>query len=324
MKSRPLLVIVSLLGACTLAGQTASMKGPVSGPIYDPSSRSIRPVMGFPGSSYLGKATLKDVEMASIAPDGETALVTEAGQTVLIRGLRSPDPDRLPVPDLVADPDYVTWALNAGAAVVYSSVSRQLQRIELLPSGLIVEPAVDLSHLEGEVTCLVTNADAKRTVLGLRHPTLGGLYAVSGGAPAVRLKALPNPGAAVFGNASNILYAIDRDTRQVLRFEDIASGGWDWLSFSGENEPLADPVGIALNGQRLYVAGGLDRTIREYDLDSRTVLSELSLDVPPRYLMPVAATTSVFVLGPPAKPGHPIWILSTRPVPSLSFVPSGE
>ena len=326
MSSRILLVVVSLLTACTLAAQDISMKGPLSGLIYHASSRSIRPVVGFPGSSYLGKAVLKDIEVAAIAPDGDTALVTQAEQSFLIRGLLGPNPEPLPIPNLVAGADYVTWASNASTAVVYSSTSRQLQRIDLLPADIIVEPAIDLSALQGEVTCVVTNADATQTVIGLRHPTSGGLYAISKDVPALWLQALSNPGSAVFGRDSNTLFAVDRDTRRILRFEDIRSGGWEWLSFSGESQPLADPVGIALspNGRTLYVAGGLDQAVREYDLGSRTLVSETVLEVVPQCLTPIASMNSVFILERRAKPGHPIWILSTRPAPFLFFVPADE
>ena len=77
MASRILLAVTALLMAGAAAGQMASLKGPISGIVYDAPSRSVRPVMGFPGSSYLGKAIVNDVQMASISPDGESALVIE-------------------------------------------------------------------------------------------------------------------------------------------------------------------------------------------------------------------------------------------------------
>ena len=60
------------LTALSAVGQMASLRGPVSGLIYDASSRSIRPVVGFPGSSYLGRPILRDLGKSFVAPDGES------------------------------------------------------------------------------------------------------------------------------------------------------------------------------------------------------------------------------------------------------------
>lgn len=326
MVFRPLLIIFAFLITWVAAGQTASLRGPVSGLIYDVPSRSIRPVAGFPGSSYLGQPALKDVEMAFIAPDGESALVVENGQVVLIRGLRNGNSTRFPVSELNGQVDRVSWASNSGSLVAYCSSMRRLLRLDVGTFPPMPGPSIDLSYLEGDVTGVVTNDDASLTVIGFRHPTQGGLYAVSEGAPAVQLSATRNPGAAIFGDSANVLYAIDRDARRILRFPNGVYGGWELLGFSGEGEPMADPVGIALsrNGQRLYVAGGVDRMIREYDLRSRELLVEIFLDVTPQDLSPLAATASVFVLAPRRSSEQPMWLLDTRSVPSVSFVPGGE
>lgn len=323
---RPLPAIFTFLITWVAASQTASLRGPVSGLIYDVPSRSIRPVVGFPGSSYLGQPALRDVGTVFLAPDGESALVVEDGQVVLIRGLRNGNSTRLPVSELNGQVDHVAWASSSGSLVAYCSSMRRLLRLDVRTSPPMSGPSTDLSYLEGDVTGVVTNDDASLAVIGFRHPTQGGLYAVSEGVPPVQLSATKDPGAAVFGDSANVLYAIDRDARQILRFPNGVYGGSELLSFSGESERLADPVGIALSpdGQRLYVAGGVDRMIRVYDLRSRELLLEIRLDVIPQGLSPLPATSSVFVLGPRRSGEQPTWLLDTRRVPSVSFVPAGE
>jgi WD40 repeat protein len=326
MVFRPLPAVLAFLITWVAAGQTASLRGPVSGLIYDHPSRSIRPVVGFPGSSYLGQPALRDVETVFLAPDGESALVVEDGQVVLIRGLRNGNLTKILVSELNGQVDHVAWASSSGSLVAYCSSMRRLLRLDVRTSPPMSGPSTDLSYLEGDVTGVVTNDDASLTVIGFRHPTQGGLYAVSEGAPPVQLSATKDPGAAVFADSANVLYAIDRDARQILRFPNGVYGGWEWLSFSGESERLADPVGIALSpdGQRLYVAGGVDRMIREYDLRSLELLLEIRLDVIPQGLSPLPATSSVFVLGPQKGGEQPTWLLDARRVPSVSFVPAGK
>lgn len=326
MMLRPLPAILTLLITWVAAGQTASLRGPVSGLIYDVPSRSIRPVVGFPGSSYLGQPVLRDIEKAFLAPDGESALVLENGQVVLIRGLRSGNSTRFPVSELNGQVDHVAWAASSSSLVAYCSSIRRLLRLEVRTSPPVAGPPTDLSYIQGDVTGVVTNDDARLTVIGFRHPTQGGLYAVSEGFPPIQLSPTKNPGAAIFGDSVNVLYAIDREARQILRFPNGVNGGWELLSFSGESEPMTDPVGIALSpdGQRLYVAGGADRMIREYDLRSGELLLEIRLDVIPQGLSSLAATSSVFVLGPRTSSEQPTWLLNTRRVPSVSFVPAGE
>lgn len=326
MMFRPLPAIFTFLITWVAAGQTASLRGPVSGLIYDVPSRSIRPVVGFPGSSYLGQPALRDVETAFIAPDGESALVVENGQVVLIRGLRNGNSTRFPVSELNGQVDHVAWASSSGSLVAYCSSMRRLLRLDVRTSPPMSGLSSDLSYVQGDVTGVVTNDDASLTMIGFRHPTHGGLYAVSEGVPPVQLSATKDPGAAIFGDSANVLYAIDRDARQILRFPNGVYGGWEALSFSGEGEPMADPVGLALSkdGQRLYVAGGVDRMIREYDLRSRELRLEIRLDVIPQGLSPLAGTSSVFALGPRRSREQPMWLLDTRSVPWVSFVPAGE
>ena len=112
MNSR-FLTIVAFLTSWPAVGQMAPLGGPVSGLIFDAPSRSVRPIIGVPGSSYLGQALLENIDNAFIAPDGESALVVANTQVLLIRRLRSGNPARLPVSGLGHRVDYVSWVPNS-------------------------------------------------------------------------------------------------------------------------------------------------------------------------------------------------------------------
>lgn len=68
-------------------GQDSNLTGPVSGLLVDEQSRSIRPIVGMPGSAYAGDASVTAFDFASAAPDGRNALITRAGSLYLIRRL---------------------------------------------------------------------------------------------------------------------------------------------------------------------------------------------------------------------------------------------
>jgi len=319
-------VFLTCLMASIAAGQSTSVRGPVSGILYDTPSRSIRPVVGFPGASYLGQATLSDLDAAAVSPDGDSALVVTKGETQVIRGLRSPAPIRISVPELADPIDRFAWAANSSALVVYSAATRRLYRLDVRPTPPVTGPPVNLSDLTGTVTGLATNQDGSQTVIGICDTAQGGFYAVSEDAPPMRIGTTVNPGAAIFASASRELYAIDRDSRQILYFSDGIYGGWEVLGFQEQTAPITDPVGLGLsaNGQKLFVAGGSDQLVRSYDLRSRTMLQELGLDAVPQGLSALAATVNVFVLGTRITDEQPIWVLDARLTPSVSFIPAGK
>jgi hypothetical protein len=317
--------VAVLMGTGAAAAQTVSWKGPISGLVYDSPSRSLRPLVGFPGASYLGAAILPDIEAASIAPDGEAAFVVQNGRAALVEGLRGGNQRRLTLPESIPQFERVAWASDSRAAVVYSSSARQVRRLERGDSGLAAGPAIDLSGVKGEVTSLAANEDASRIVIGVRDPDDGGLYAVGDGF-LTRLVSLANPGPAAFARNGHTLYAVDRETKQLLRFSDPGSGGYEWLAFAGEEHALADPNGIIVSrdGRNLYVTGGADRVLRIYDLAARALLGEIALNAAPNRLAELPGTNSVFLLASREKSGQPIWILDARLAPTVFFVPAGE
>src|SRR4051794_19410138 len=60
--------------------QSGGFGSPTAGYIYSPAGRSVRPLMGIRGSSYIGSPVLSDIDSASIAPDGKWVFVTREGR----------------------------------------------------------------------------------------------------------------------------------------------------------------------------------------------------------------------------------------------------
>lgn len=321
---RTILAIAIVLGAWPAAGQTGAWKGPISGLLYDSPSRAIRPLIGFPGASYLGAALVTGIENASIAPGGEAALVIEGGRVMLIENLGGEGQRRTVVPGIAGRLEQAAWSPDSRVAVVYSPATRQLWRIET--GNAAGAAAIDLPHLPGEVTSLAADAGARNILVSVRHAEEGGFYAVQDQG-AARLIALANPGPVVFSrSAGGTFYAVDLETRQLLRSSIFDSGGWEPLTFAGEEERLAEPCGIALSRdeETLYVAGAAGRLIRAYNLAARSLQSEIQLAAAPNMLAELAGTASVYLLASREKPGQPVWILDARLAPAVFFVPAGE
>lgn len=319
---RTILAVAVVLGAWPAAGQTVAWRGPISGLLYDSPSRALRPVIGFPGASYLGAALVTGIENAWIAPDGESALVIEGGRVVLIQNLRGEGQHRPVLPETVERLDQVAWSPDSRVAVLYSAATRQLWRIESGNAAAAV--AIDL-HVPGEVAALAADAAAGHILASIRHAEEGGFYAVQDGG-AARLIALANPGPAAFSRNGGVFFGVDLDTRQVLHCSASGSGSCEPLTFAGEQERLAEPRGIALSRDEktLYVAGAAERVIRAYDLTARVLHSEIQLAAAPNMLAELAGTASVYLLASREKSGEPVWILDARLAPAVFFVPAGE
>ena len=72
---------LAVFTAGTLAAQTR-FAGPVSGIVFDAKAKSLRPIMGVPGASYLGNALAADMDLAAVSPDGKFALSGSADGTM--------------------------------------------------------------------------------------------------------------------------------------------------------------------------------------------------------------------------------------------------
>ena len=72
-------VLCLALAAVSAAAQGSALSGPVSGLLIDEQSRSVRPIIGMPGSAYAGTPLVSSFDFASTAPDGIEHLALQAG-----------------------------------------------------------------------------------------------------------------------------------------------------------------------------------------------------------------------------------------------------
>src|SRR5271165_3138115 len=135
--------IIFLCGLASFDAPGAS--GPITGYICDTSSRAIRPMIGFPGSAYVGASLVSGIDAASVAPNGSSALVEQKGQSVMLVSLGGADPIPAAIGSAIGAVDFFAWAPDAGSAAVYSSKTGRAQILSQLKGSPIAGNPIALS-----------------------------------------------------------------------------------------------------------------------------------------------------------------------------------
>src|ERR1044071_8122166 len=94
------IAILSWQAGPAAAQPSTSFRGPVSGFIYNQSSRTIRPLLGISGAAYIGSPLVNEVDFASAGPDGKWAFFTRAGRSTFA-GLTDATPAEVSVEGLI-------------------------------------------------------------------------------------------------------------------------------------------------------------------------------------------------------------------------------
>src|SRR5271165_3132771 len=152
------LIIMLIAAAPSYAQMT--LGGPVTGYIFDGPGRSIRSILGRPGAAYLGPVSVTDWDLASIAPNGKTALGLRGQSVNLIPNTANPE-SWTPLNQIIGTADRIAWSADSTEAVLLSSAGRQLQSITGLDATPVVHPAADLSALGSAISGWSVSPDAR-------------------------------------------------------------------------------------------------------------------------------------------------------------------
>jgi hypothetical protein len=298
-------------------GQPANFGFPVTGFIYSRASRTVRPLLGVPGATYMGSPVWNDVDSASIAPGGKWAVITKAGHSTFLRGL----PDLAPVEasaDGLLDPvDRVVWNRDGAFALLYSSSGSQLQRVRLSAGEVFADPPIDVSSW-GRLTTLAIDPAGRQIAFGVAG---SGLFLFDAGQSPALLSPIVQPAAAAFDETGTRLYAIDLDTQRILEF-DSGTGPVEFASLAQPDGSAVTPVGLAFSGggRYLLLADSAGRAVRVYETASRTLANTLPLDFAPSRLEALSANP-VFLLNGDSGTEW-LLLLDAMRIPAVSFVPA--
>jgi len=317
-KAAIICLCVLLIGGLNLAAQEARLGGPVSGFIFDSAMRSIRPILGLPGASYLGEALVADLDWASIAPSGEVALAAKEGRLYALRGLGA-EQAWAEIEGALGVADRAAWSAD-GAAAVISSQGR-LQVLRNLREEPLAGAAVELP---GRVSALALEASGGCAVAGVKSAAQGGLYLACPDAPVRLLAAMGEPAAVVLARGGRHLLAAERAGSRLLEIQNFREAA-TVMPFAEMPGTSWDPVGLAIGSDHrlLFVAHRSEKRVDTFDLETRTLVGQMGVDWEPMLAEPLAVK-SVFLLKSTGGEGEPLLVLDAGRESAVYFVPAGR
>lgn len=128
MRPRTILTAVSLLlSADLMQAQSVSWSGPTSGVVYDAPTRSLRPIIGLPGSAYLGESLASELDGAWVAPNGDRAVVLRQGQLSAVADLTQAAPRWMELGLEVSDQSKMAWSGDSSTLLFTTDAGGSLQ-----------------------------------------------------------------------------------------------------------------------------------------------------------------------------------------------------
>jgi hypothetical protein len=302
MRLIPILMALCLVPLAAFSAEPV-MSGPLAGYVLDQESRSVRPVVGIPGSAYVASPVLEDVDALAVSPDGARALVSQGDSLALVGRHSSGSFEAVEIQETRAA-EKLAWSPDGSAAVAYSSGTRTAQ---ILTGGKFSR-AVDLSALE-QVSVVAVGNSGENLLIGAE----GGLYLAEKGGEVRLIAAIAKPVAIALEGADAFVAA-----GEVFELQDYA-GKATLMTFAGEAEALG--VQVERGGKRLIVASS--RSVAVYDVASRTVAARLDLEFTPTMLSRLGSETT-FMLNSGAAGVEPLYVIDAGREPAVFFVPSGR
>lgn len=290
------LVGVVLANAICVSAQVV-VDGPTTGLIYDRAARSLRYVVGVPGSAIVGPAVSQELTAAWPAPGGRAAVVDD-GESV-----RAMVPRTETTGMLMSGVSSVAWAADGRQAVAYSSAARSLQRLRVTDTGSITaDSPLALTAAIGEVLNLAMHTSGRIAVA-----THTGIYGVAhDGTPHILSDQVAS--ALAFG-AQGHVFGATADAVIV-----ISSAGVTAQIPAGTH-----PHTLSVIAGRLVVADKVDGQIRIFD-ESGALQTALQVsDVPdsmPRLNQSALLLVSAF--------SRQVRVLDLSHHPRIAFIPAIE
>jgi hypothetical protein len=320
-------IALLILPAGPASAQPASLHGPIAGFVFCSATKTIRPLLGIPGAAHLDRAILKHVDSASVAPGGNWAFITRAGQSTFVRGLSDLAPAESSVGGLIDAVDRVVWSRDGSFALLYSSSGNQLQRVQLSGSEPLADAPVDLSPW-GRAAALAIDPAGQQIAVGF---SVSGLYLFTAGRSPALVSSMAQPAMAAFDNSGRSLFALDLDTQRIIQFQS-GPGISEFVSLVQPEGPQPDgppitPTGLAVsgNGRYLLLADSATHSVFVYEISSRNLANTIHLDFAPSRFEALSAGPAFILNG-----GDPNeWLLlldasqvDATQIPLVYFVPA--
>jgi len=277
MSTQKFRFVVALLAALPAAypipAFPASLEGPRMGVVFDPSIRTLRPILGIPGAAIMGDPfkTELDLRRVSISPQQDYALASQGdhNEIVVLRFDRAAMTST-PVPDTHRGPVLMVFSPGGRVAAIHY---KDRNRIQVL-SGLPASPkVVDELYLTGSALPSALAVGDDNTVLAgvgtsVFWVTRSGEVPVLTGVRKV---------SAITLQSARLALVADATTNQIHRLHNLTSA-LETDILAGPAQGIATPVAVAVSsdGRRAFAANGKSGTVAILDLIGKAPVRKIA------------------------------------------------
>jgi hypothetical protein len=310
------IVALASLAAVLEAQPQGTISGPVAGYVFDKAAHAMRPVLGLPGASLLGRPMnwRYRVDQAFIAPKLDSAVgVTAEGAFRLFR-MRDGIVTEMAVGGLApaGSPYSVAFSPSGSSAALYGG--NRVQLVSGLPDAPVLGGSIDLTAA-GLPSALALSDDARALLVSVNNSIrFFESYADMG-------KLIDTaPGALVAFAAGGHDAAVADAGAGVVLFHDLAGAGTSQvIAAPDQNGAAFSALAFSADGKALFLASAAAQAVTQLDLAAGS-RNRIPCGCSPTVL---ARMGSVFRLTELS--GDPLWLLDApESAPRIVFVPAFE
>ncbi|MBV9508588.1 MAG: hypothetical protein JO323_26685 [Acidobacteriia bacterium] len=337
MKFRIFSILNLAAFASLLQAQQGTVSGPVTGYIFDPTARALRPVLGLPGASLFGSPIGFGLEADSafVAPSLDSAVVVAGDGTIHLFSIQSGAVKELSAEGLksLTKPLRVVFSPSGSAAALYAAGSVVV--LKGLPSAPAIAASVPLAVNAGASAASSGGRRPEGRVIGKAAAASPLAIAVSDDAAALLVStgnairlfgsgddlgklmdASDNPSMAFAAGGHDAAIA-DSGAGVVLFHDVLGTGGSQVISPPDASNAVPSALAFSSDGKAILLAESAAQIVTELDLaaGSRT---RIPCSCSPTLM---ARMGQVFRLTEQAH--DPLWLLDTPASgPRVVFVPA--
>jgi hypothetical protein len=312
-------LILVLISAGCLSAQQASLTGPVEAYTFDPPTRSLRAVIGFPGDASFGPVLRDGLDFASFAAGQNYAIGFQGGQCLLISGLGSKLLSTRALSGVEAQPEGMVWSGDGSHAILYSKTGNWLQTLSGFPSTPTAGRRIDGSSFGGVLGSVAADAKGKQFAAGVSGDA-GGVYQSFDGQNFSKLISLAKPISLAFSTDGSALYVLDGSSARAIAVN-LSNHAYQTIPLAGLATPTAiQAVQDSQSRQLIYVAARTDRLLRILDVASQQIVTDVPLSFQPTGLDQFGSNS--FVAAARSQAANPLWLFTSTPQPGVYFVPA--
>lgn len=245
-----------------------SMSGSGLGFVFDPQARGLRPVLGVPGASTLGKTVALNVDLAEaiVAPARDHALaITRGSELVEVRQL-STAPAVRPVFHATSFVDAIRLSPMGGEAILYRRAANTYQLLANLPGAPVAGEEFDLP-LHGSLTAMALADGCRAALAGFSDGESGAIYLLGSNGQAALISSVRHPSSITFLSHSHDALVVDGAADKIYLLRNV-TGNVATLLIADKRDGVNGPVAAeaSRDGKRIFVANARSKTILSVEL----------------------------------------------------------